>query len=214
MSHSDTNVASPPDLVDSVTQLLARAQDGAEPAAWERIYALLYEDLRRIARAQVRQLQAPGFSPTSLVSETWLKLSGAHISATDRRHLTVLIARAMRFVLLDEARRIHTAKRGDGVQFVPLEEALALPESVQMEQLLALGKALESLAELDERLARTVELRYFGGLTEPEIAQALGVTVRTVSRDWRKARAWLKTQLDTVTMNLVTTDASRSATGK
>lgn len=189
----------PPDVREDLeseafAQLLIAA-DAGQPAAWDRIYALLYADLHRIARSQIRRQASPRVSPTSLISETWLKLSNAHLKVDSRRHLTSLIARAMRFVLIDQARRALTDAHGEGEQ-VPLQEAVPDEGSqAQLEQLLSLDQALTALADVDRRLARVVELRYFGGLSEREAAEALGVTERTVSRDWRKARAWLLARL-------------------
>ncbi len=179
---------------EAFAQLLAAA-DAGQSTAWNRIYALLYADLHRIARSQIRRLAGPHLSPTSLISETWLKLSGARLNVASRRHLTSLIARAMRFVLIDETRRTLT-------QAHPGSESLSLSDTlpdtttqVRLEQLLSLHQALNGLADIDRRLAQVVELRYFGGLSEREVAEVLEVTERTVSRDWRKARAWLLARL-------------------
>jgi len=181
---------------DSITRLLASAEDG-QADAWHRIYDLLYDDLHRIARSQLRRQAGSGLSPTSLVSETWLKLAGAELDVSGRRHLTALIARAMRFVLLDEARRVLAEKRQAGAGTTVLDEDIAEPQlqADRLEQLLALDQALDGLAGLDERLARVVELRYFGGLTEEEVAGTLDLNVRTIRRDWRRARAYLLDRL-------------------
>ncbi|MCB1560843.1 MAG: sigma-70 family RNA polymerase sigma factor [Xanthomonadales bacterium] len=180
---------------DDFTTLLAAA-DAGEPDAWRRIYDLLYPDLHRIARSQVRRQLQPQLSPTSLVSETWLKLSGARLEVENRRHLIALIGRAMRFVLLDETRRALTAARADPDKAVPLPDDLSgSPSEQRLERLLELDHALTRLAGIDQRLARVVELRYFTGLTEPEVAEALGLTERTISRDWRRARAYLLQQI-------------------
>lgn len=179
---------------ESFAQLLAAA-DAGQPEAWDRIYALLYADLHRIARSQIRRQASLRLSPTSLISETWLKLSGAHLKVDGRRHLTSLIARAMRFVLIDQARRALTDAHREG-EPLPLQEmASEGGTQAQLEQLLSLDQALTVLAGIDRRLARVVELRYFGGLSEREAAEVLEVTERTVSRDWRKARAWLLARL-------------------
>jgi len=181
---------------DSITRLLASAGAG-QADAWHRIYDLLYDDLHRIARSQIRRQAGSGLSPTSLVSETWLKLAGAELDVGGRRHLTSLIARAMRFVLLDEARRVLAEKRQAGAGLTALDEDIAEPQvqADRLEQLLALDQALDGLAGLDERLARVVELRYFGGLTEEEVAGTLDLNVRTIRRDWRRARAYLLDRL-------------------
>ncbi len=182
------------DSPESITRLLIDAQAG-EDGAWNRIYGLLYGDLHRIARAQIRQRMSGRISATSLVSESWLRLSGAHFSVENRRHFTALVARAMRFVLMDEVRRDLAEKRGDGQRALPLNEEIDAGEDSALEDMIALDAALTRLSGLDRRLAQLVELRYFGGLDEGEIADVLGVTDRTLRRDWRKARAFLFTQL-------------------
>lgn len=179
---------------ESVTQLLHDSRNG-HPDAWNRIYSLVYADLHRVARAHLRRQLRPEFSPTSLISETWLRLASAAADASCQSHLTSLFARAMRFVLVDEARRRLTEKRGEGGEWLSLESAADAGEE-SFESLLSLSQALESLEQVDERLVQVVELRYFGGLNDLEIAQVLDVNERTVRRDWRKARAYLIRQLE------------------
>jgi RNA polymerase sigma factor (TIGR02999 family) len=179
---------------DSITRLLAEAQSGQE-TAWNRIYDLVYADLHRIARAQVRQRASGRISATSLVSESWLRLSCAEFTVENRQHFTALVARAMRFVLMDEVRREMAEKRGDGQRALSLDERVDAAEDCALEEMVALDAALTRLSQLDQRLAQLVEMRYFGGLDEDEIAHLLGVTERTLRRDWRKARAFLLTQL-------------------
>lgn len=175
----------------SVTQLLGQVQAGVE-GVWDRVYALLYADLRQVAIFLIRKQHLGNVvSPTSLVSETWIKLAGIKLSATDRSHLLGLIARAMRFVLVDQVRRMHAEKRGEGLQVISLESSPDVGEDNRFEQLLILDKALTDLAEIDPRMVRVVEMRYFGGMTLTEISEALGVTERTVGRDWKRARAFL-----------------------
>lgn len=178
-----------------VTQLLAAASDG-DSSAWHRIYALLYKDLHQIARSQIRRRSALQVSPTSLISEAWLKLSGAKLDIEGGRHLTALIARAMRFVLLDETRRILADKRRVAEGTVQSQEdPVDAVADGRLEQLLVLGQALEDLSCMDERLTQVVEMRYFGGLSEQEIATHLQLNVRTIRRDWRRARAFLLNRL-------------------
>lgn len=178
------------DTAESVTRLLEDVR-GGRSEAWDRIYALLYEDLRRIAASNVRRQRMSQSSPTSLVSEAWLRLAQADIPTANRSHLIALMAHAMRYVLLDQARQALSLKRGEGVEALPLEHALNAPEGASLEQLLEMDQALEALGQMDERAAKVVELRYFGGMKDPEVAQVLGITERTVGRDWRKARAFL-----------------------
>ena len=177
----------------SVTQLISHAQAG-QSEAWEGIYALLYQDLHKVARTLIRQQQRTNCSPTSLISEGWLRLSHADLNVENRSHLTSLIARAMRFVLIDEARRVLSQKHGHGMEIVELDDAPTSHDQ-DLEQLLMLDRALDELARLDKRLMQVVELRYFGGMQEEEIAQLLQVHERTVRRDWRKARAFLFSRL-------------------
>jgi RNA polymerase sigma factor (TIGR02999 family) len=184
----------PGDPEGAITRLLIDAQAGEE-AAWNRIYALVYADLHRIARGQIRKRAFGRMSATSLVSESWLRLSGAHFGVENRRHFTSLVARAMRFVLMDEVRRDLAEKRGDGQSVFSLDEDIDRCCDDTLEDMVALDAALTRLSGIDERLARLVEMRYFGGLDENEIADALGVTDRTIRRDWRKARAFLMVQL-------------------
>lgn len=179
---------------EAFARLLADA-DAGQHEAWNRIYALLYPDLHRIAAAQIRRQARPQVSPTSLISETWLKLAGARFKVESRRHLTSIIARAMRFVLIDETRRMLASPRAAGRRVALDQVVLAEGSQAHLAQLLSLDQALTGLAELAPRLARVVELRYFGGLTEREAAEVLGVTERTISRDWRKARAYLLARL-------------------
>lgn len=189
-----TNTAIRSESPESVTGLLVAAQAGQHDA-WDRIYDALYPELHRIARAQIRRRQRGGLSATSLVSESWLRLCGAEFAVENRRHFTALIARAMRFVLMDEVRREVAEKRGDGVRAMSLDERVDAAQSDVLSEMLAIDHALERLSRLDPRLAQLVEMRYFAGLDEDEIAFALGVTERTLRRDWRKARAFLVTQL-------------------
>ena len=179
---------------ESVTRLLVDAQAG-DALAWDRIYALLYAELHRIAHAQIRQRTHGRISATSLVSESWLRLNGAHFDVKDRRHFTALVARAMRFVLMDEVRRNMAEKRGEGRGTVLLDGDAEPAVDAAMAEMIALDAALDRLARFDLRLAQLVEMRYFGGLDETEIAEALGVTDRTLRRDWRRARAFLIAQL-------------------
>jgi RNA polymerase sigma factor (TIGR02999 family) len=182
------------DSPESVTRLIADARSG-QGAAWDRVYSLLYDDLHRIARSQIRQRTFGQISATSLVSEGWLRLVGAQVDVESRKHYIALVARAMRYVLMDEVRKGMAAKRGQGQSDVPLDEGIDAGDDFVLEEMIALDAALTRLSAIDARLGQLVEMRYFGGLDELEIAEALGITDRTVRRDWRKARAFLLTQL-------------------
>lgn len=182
------------DSPESVTRLIADARSG-QGSAWDRVYSLLYDDLHRIARSQIRQRTFGQISATSLVSEGWLRLVGAQVDVESRKHYVALVARAMRYVLMDEVRKGMAVKRGQGQVDVPLDEDIDAGGDFVLEEMIALDAALTRLSAIDARLGQLVEMRYFGGLDEMEIAEALGITDRTVRRDWRKARAFLLTQL-------------------
>lgn len=158
----------------------------------DELLPLVYDELRRMAHAQLRR-ERPGhtLSTTDLVHDAYVKLAEQSGVARESGPSFFAIASvAMRRVLIEYARRHQAAKRGGGRKPVTLDEStIASDES--SETLLALDDALTRLATLDERMARVVECRYFGGLTEDETARALGVTARTVRREWVKAKAWL-----------------------
>ncbi len=166
------------------------------PAPGDELFLRLYADLREIAdRLLKREAVGHTLQPTALLHEAWLKLSGTRQpKAVDRSHYLALAARAMRQVLVDHARKRRTAKRGGDVAEVTLADD-QLGISMPLDELIALDDALRRLATHDERLAKVVELRFFAGLGEDEAAEVLGVTTRTVQRDWVKARAWLHTEL-------------------
>lgn len=181
------------DAVDT-TLLLAALRRGDESAR-EQLYQRLYEPLRRIARAQLARGAGHGLDTTELVHEAYLKLCGAQgLSVTDRVHFLSLSARAMRQILVDHFRGHQARKRGGPLPPLSLDEA-RIPVEARGELLLALDEALTRLAGLSERAGRVVELKFFGGMNEAEIAQALEVSVRTVSSEWRRARAWLAREL-------------------
>ncbi len=177
------------------TALLTEWRNGNR-AALDRLFPLVYEDLRRRARnALRRQAEGHTLTTTALVHETYLKLIAVdRIEWKDRAHFMALAATAMRHVLMNYARRNRAAKRGAGRTRLSLDQAPILTDT-GADQLLALDDALHRLAELNERLSRTVELRYFGGLTVEETAESLGVAPSTVKLDWQKAKAWLYREL-------------------
>jgi RNA polymerase sigma factor (TIGR02999 family) len=175
-----------------VTRLLHDVRNG-DRAALDRVLALIYDDLRMLARRQLRrELHDRTLDPTGLVHETYLKLiRGDGIDIQDRAHFFALAARAMRQVLVDHARRRAAAKREDAWNQVTLTDPTA-SRSVAPEDLLALDAALE---RLDPRQRQIVECRFFAGMSDIEIASALGITDRTVRREWVKARARLNLEL-------------------
>jgi RNA polymerase sigma factor (TIGR02999 family) len=175
---------------NEITTLLAalRAGDGS---AMDRLFPLVYREFHQRAHRQLAQ-RRPGdtLSTTALVHETYLKLVGSsNRSYHDRVHFFAVASRAMRQILVDYARRSTALKRGSG-HVVTLEpEAIGNPD--RAEDLIALDEGLEQLEGLEPRLVRIVELRFFGGLSVEEAADALGISPRTVKRGWQKARAFL-----------------------
>ena len=172
--------------------LLARARAG-DGAALGAAYSALYEELKRAARLQLRRMH-DNFDTTALVHEAYLKLGGAQLAAQDRNHLLALSARAMRQVLVDDARARKADKRGGGQDALTLTASSGGGDAAAVE-VLALDELLASLHAVDERAAQIVELRYFGGYSEIEIAGMLGISDRTLRRDWRKARAFLLAEM-------------------
>jgi len=179
-----------------VTALIARLHEG-DTGAFDNLFEILYPDLRRIAHARLARQPAPAsLDTTSLVHECYLKFEKAsRLAPQDRVHFLSYAAAAMRSIIVDAARASQTDRRGGGADHQPLNtefgDGLANPE----EEILDVHAALDDLARLDPRLARVVEMRYFGGMTDLEIAEALGVTDRTVRRDWEKARVLLASAL-------------------
>ena len=175
----------------TVTQILKRAQ-GGDRAALDQLFALLYDELRAIARGRLKGRPADAtIRTTALINEAWVRMAEQEeLDFEDRSHFFAYSSRVMRTVLVDHARRVSAEKRGGNAVRITLHDH-DVPVEQQAEFLLALDEALNELARLAERACRVVECRYFGGLTEEETAAALGISDRTVRRDWVKARAWL-----------------------
>lgn len=175
----------------TVSSLLARLREGEESAVGE-LFQVVYAELRSLAAGQLAR-ERPGHTlqPTALVHEAFLKLYGTAAGAEDRDHFVGLAARAMRQILVDHARRRGADKRGGGWARTKLGSGDVAVE-IDPDTMIDLDRAMELL---DERQRRVVELRYFAGLEEREVAGLLGVTERTVRRDWVKARAWLYAEL-------------------
>ncbi|MFW6078584.1 MAG: sigma-70 family RNA polymerase sigma factor [Gemmatimonadota bacterium] len=184
------------DAKSTVTQLLLDTRPGDESAV-DRIMPWVYDELRAVAHRQLRaEPVRHTLGTTALVHEAYLKLiDQTRVDWRGRAHFFAIASRAMRRILVDYARAHGAAKRGGGLRRVPLE-GIEPAVDERADLLLALDEALDSLAALDERQSRVVECRFFGGLTEKETAEVLGVTPRTVRRDWVKARAWLYDRLD------------------
>jgi RNA polymerase sigma factor (TIGR02999 family) len=154
----------------------------------------VYETLRLLARRQLRKGGGNTLDTTGLVHEAWIKLSNGEASFESHAHFLAVAAKAMRQILVDHARRRGSKKRGENP---PLSESIlsTVGEETHADEILLIDAALTKLEELDARLARVVEWRFFGGLEESEIARGLDVDVRTVRRDWRKARAFIVAHL-------------------
>ena len=177
----------------AVTGATARSRDQLTP---DEMYALVYQELKRIARHQLRLNSKATLSTTELVHEAFLKLGRGPASGWDgRSHFFGAAARAMREVLVDFARRRKAAKRGGDMERVSLGEADGVLD-MQLDEILALDAALDQLNAVNERLRQIVELRFFGGLGQDEVAEILGVTTRTVERSWLKARLFLMRELE------------------
>lgn len=174
-----------------LTGLLRRADSGDADAV-EALFTAAYPELRRLARAHLRGGgRSAVLDTTAVVHESYLRFAQASgLSFEDRVHFLGYVSRAMRAVIVDFARRQVAARRGGGARHVSITEGAGVPATGAAD-VLRVHEALHTLAALDQRMARVVELRYFGGLTEGEIAAALHVTERTVRRDWEKARLWL-----------------------
>jgi RNA polymerase sigma factor (TIGR02999 family) len=178
-----------------VTQLLLAWRNG-DAQAFNELFALVEAELRLLARQRL-QHERPNHTlqPSALVNEVYLRLAGEQaIEWRDRAHFFAIATERMKQILVDYARRRKRDKRGGGALLVTLSEAAGQAVDYPLE-LLAVDEALERLATLDPRHHRIVVMRYFGGLTESEIADVLGLAPRTVQREWKSARAWLYSQL-------------------
>ena len=179
-----------------ITQLLARTGQG-DHAAQEELLPLIYDTLHRLAANCMRAERGDHtLQPTALVHEAYIRLLGAHNHDwQNRAHFFAIASQTMRRLLVDHARAHVAGKRGGGRRRVELDERLLYAED-HPEELLALDAALDRLGAMDERQARVVELRFFGGLTAEEAAETLGISSKTVKRDWTIARAWLRGEIE------------------
>jgi RNA polymerase sigma factor (TIGR02999 family) len=187
-------------LTDGTVTELLHALGAGDRTALARLMPIVYRDLQRMARAQLRRERyRRTLDTTVLVHEAYLKLVDQdRVSPADRGHFLAICARAMRQVIIDRARRRKAAKRGGAQEPITLELGDAGPAveaALPAAELLALDEALANLERRNERLARVVECRFFAGLTEEETATALGISTRSVQRDWLRARAWLLADL-------------------
>jgi RNA polymerase sigma-70 factor (ECF subfamily) len=179
-----------------VTQLLADLQDG-RPDSASQLIPFVYDELHRLAHRHMRH-ERPDHTlqATALVHEAYVRLvNQPQRTWQNRAHFIAVAAQVMRGILVDYARARGTSKRGSAPQRVPLDEPLLFTEE-QSDDLVSLDEALERLALFDERQSRIVELRFFGGLTVDETAEVLGISAKTVKRDWSVARAWLHREVE------------------
>lgn len=180
-----------------VTMLLQRFRKGDKTAADE-LLPLVYEELKRLAANRMKS-ERPGHTlqPTALVHEVYLKLAmGAPVDWQNRAHFFAVAAQHMRRIVVDHARAATAGKRGGGREPVSLDDFMGTTMPPD-ESMLALDEALTQLKHIDERAARVVELRFFGGLTEREVVEVLNIGLTTMKRDWEFARAWLGARLST-----------------
>jgi RNA polymerase sigma factor (TIGR02999 family) len=177
--------------------LLLRAHRDGDAAAFDALVGRIHEELRVLARRQLRG--APSLrtlDSVALVNEAYLRLAqGAPVAWEDRHHFFGIAARVMRLVVVDALRAHLAQKRGGGVAWTTLDPETA-GGAAEADVVLAVARAVEKLESFNERLARVVECRFFGGMSEEEISAALGVSVRSVQRDWTRARAWLQRELE------------------
>jgi RNA polymerase sigma-70 factor (ECF subfamily) len=174
----------------NVTRLLQAMRSGAREAEAE-LMRIVYPELRRLAAAHLRR-ERPEHSlqATELVNELYLRLAGRTHQLQNGAHLRAVAAKGMRNILVDHARARRAGKRGGDVHRIDLE-GLEIGSPAMVEKVLALEEALSRLSEWDSRQARVVELRFYGGMTEEEVGEVLGMSTRTVKRDWEQARDWL-----------------------
>jgi RNA polymerase sigma factor (TIGR02999 family) len=179
----------------SATDLLLKAADG-DSSALANVFPLIYEELRRIAQRQLRrEPDGHTLSATALVHEAYIRLiDQTRLQLNGRAHFMAIAATAMRRILIDRARGFRSLKRGGDWRRLPIE-AVELATEERAEMLIALDDALQRLKQLDGRQAQVVECRFFGGMTEEETAEALGIGLRTAKRDWAKAKSWLYREL-------------------
>ncbi|MGZ5266670.1 MAG: ECF-type sigma factor [Caldimonas sp.] len=194
-----TDAVAPGQTTPPITRLLQLAAEG-DRAALDQIYQSLYPELKRVARARLRQQgRGDDMGTTTLLHESFLRLvNAAELRLVDRRHFFAYAARTMRNIIIDSAREHLAERRGGGAGHETLggDAALQVADTSTSEELIRVSEALLGLEAVDPELAELVDMRYFGGYSESEIAELQGVTDRTVRRRWDKARAWLYVALN------------------
>jgi RNA polymerase sigma factor (TIGR02999 family) len=170
---------------------------GADRQSFDEQFSLVYEELRRLASGVLRHEQIGKLTPTTLVHEAWIKLAQSpELADTSPSHFRRIAARAMRQVLVDAARKRNAGTRRDGQHLVTFDESVpGLHNLASPKEIIALDSALDELGRVSERQAKLVEGRFFGGLEIDELAELLGISESTVSREWRSARAWLAVEI-------------------
>lgn len=187
-------MAASPAFEGSVTDALLAIRDGGR-VGMDRLFEIVYDELGRVARRQLGPGARQTLDTTSLIHEAYLRMvDQTRVTFADRAQFFAYASRVMRSILVDHARRHSAEKRGGGVHPLPLDESIA-GVAYQTDLVLAVDEALDRLDALEPRLRQVVECRYFGGMSEEDTATALGISPRTVRRDWRKARAWLYDEL-------------------
>lgn len=179
-----------------ITQMLLELTDCNEEVV-NQILPHIYDELRRLASSYLRRERSNHtLQPTALVHEAYMKLiDQSRVKWQNRAHFFGIAAQVMRRILMDHARKHTAEKRGGDAELLPIEEEILIVSHDKSAELIALDDALQQLAEMDERKARIVELRYFGGLSIEETAEVLRVSVPTVNREWRMAKAWLYSEI-------------------
>jgi RNA polymerase sigma factor (TIGR02999 family) len=177
----------------TITALLSQWREG-DAEAFPRLVALAYDDLRAIARRRLRGGRPDDLATTALVHEAYLKLNGSDGRSESRAQFYAFASRAMRHILVDHARRQQATRRGGDAVEIPYEED-EVPGSDGSADVLGVNEAVDRLAERHPSMAQIVELRFFGGLSVPEVAAVVGTSTRTVEREWTKAKAYLRESL-------------------
>jgi RNA polymerase sigma factor (TIGR02999 family) len=179
-----------------ITQMLIELTDGNRDVV-DQILPHIYDELRRLAGSYLRRERSDHtLQPTALVHEAYMKLIDQNrVKWQNRAHFFGIAAQVMRRILMDHARKHTAEKRGGDADLIPLEEEILIVSQDKSSELLALNDALDELAKIDPEKARIVELRYFGGLSIEETAEVIGVSVPTVNRHWKMAKAWLYSEL-------------------
>ncbi len=179
-----------------ITSLLQNLSQG-DQATFDRLFPLVYQELRGVAhRHLARERTGHTLDSVALVNEAYLRLIGSDVECQNRSHFFGIASRAMRTILIDYARARLAVKRGSGAVAVPLEDATAVLADDRVEDLLSLDEALRRLEHVSPEACRTVECRYFAGLSLEEAAEALDMSVATVRRRWSFAKAWLRRELE------------------